>query len=249
MIAGRVSTVGFVGFGAFGRFAAGHVARHARVLAYDVRDITGEAKAAGATPAKLEEVASCDAVVLCVPAQHLGPVAQAVGRWVRPGAVVLDVCSVKLGPLGVLVREIPAHAEVVGTHPLLGPQSGKDGIAGLPIAVCDGRASPGTLAAVRSFLGGELGLRVIDTTPDEHDRAMAYVQGLTHLISRAVGELPLPETPMATVAYERMLAMRANLRFDSWDLFVTIERENPYAAEARRLLREKLDEIERRLGG
>jgi prephenate dehydrogenase len=249
VIASRVSTVGFVGFGAFGRFAAGHLAKHARVLAYDVRDIADEARAAGATPATLEETSAADAVVLCVPAQHLGPVAAAVGRNVRPGAIVLDVCSVKIRPLAVLVREIPAHAEVVGTHPLLGPQSGKDGIAGLPIAVCDGRTNPGTLAAVREFLSRPLGLRVIDTTPDEHDRAMAYVQGLTHLISRAVGELPLPETPLATVAYERLLAMRSNLRFDSWELFVTIERENPYAAEARRLLRRKLDEIEQRLGG
>ncbi|MFN9976392.1 MAG: prephenate dehydrogenase dimerization domain-containing protein, partial [Phycisphaerae bacterium] len=98
------------------------------------------------------------------------------------------------------------------------------------------------------FLADTLRLRVIDISPDEHDRQMAYVQGLTHLISRAVGEMKLPDTPLATAAYERFLAMRTNLRADSWDLFVTIECENPYAKAVRDELRQTLDAIERRLG-
>ena len=241
------ATLGLIGFGAFGRMIAAHLRGHFDIVASDRENIAAAARATGVRAANITETAHAPIVVLAVPAQHLETVLADIRPHVQPGAIVLDVCSVKLKPLALMEGLLPTHASIIGTHPLFGPQSGKDGIAGLPIALCPLRAAPEQVACVRGFLAEKLKLRVIDTTPDAHDREMARVQALTHLLSRALTELDLPETELATIAYQRLLAMRANLCHDSEDLFRTIQRENPYAEAARRALRDKLDEIETRI--
>ena len=237
-------TLSFIGFGAFARFAAPHLAPHFDVRAHDAR---GAGPRDGVPGVSLAEAARADVVVLAVPAQNLASVLEHAAPHTRPGALVIDVCSVKMRPLELMTRHLPAGVRIVGTHPLFGPQSGKDGIAGLPIALCRARADEATVECVRSFLAGTLGLRVIETTPQEHDRQMAYVQGLTHFVSRAIAGMDLPATPMSTRAYARLLDMKRDLQDDSIDLFLTIERGNPFAAQARSELLERLAELERKI--
>ncbi len=234
-----------VGFGAFGRFIAPHLRAHFDVIAHDRGDISAAARDAGVRNGSLEQAAAASIVVLAVPVQNLESVLLAAAPHVRSDALVIDVCSVKLSPLEMMLRALPASASIVGLHPLFGPQSGKDGVAGLPIAVCPARASPATVECVRGFLRDRLALRIIETTPDEHDRQMAYVQALTHFVSRAVGSMDLPGTPMATRAYERFLAMKSDLQNDSFDLFLTIQQHNPYAARVREELMRTMEELER----
>ncbi len=250
----KPKSLSILGFGAFGQFMAKHLAAHASVIAFDAEDRGDIANSLGVHWTTLADAASADVLILAVPVQHL----ESLARELRPlldarlarsrtAPLIIDVASVKIRPAQIMLQHLPPGVPLIGTHPLFGPQSGKDGIAGLPIALCPVRASDEQVACVRSFLAGTLKLRVIDTTPDEHDRQMAYVQGLTHLVSRAIGEMPLPTTPMATAAYERFLAMRENLQFDSWELFVTIQRENSHAADVRGAFAAKIAEIERRL--
>lgn len=245
-----VRQVSILGFGAFGRFMAKHLTPHVTVSVFD-REVPADI-AQGVRSISLAEAATADAIVVAVPVQNMESVlrdlAPFVNRRVGDPPLVLDVASVKLKPIELMTRLLPPTVPIIATHPLFGPESGKHGITNLPLAYCPVRAPADLVAQVRAFLADTLGLRVIDITPDEHDRQMAYVQGLTHLISRAVGEMQLPDTMLATAAYERFLAMRSNLHADSWDLFLTIERENPYAKTVRDELRRTLDEIERRLG-
>lgn len=243
-------SVSILGFGAFGSFMARHLTSHVAVSGFDRAP---EAETVdGVRRVSLSDASAADVIVLAVPVQDMEAVLVELATLLRGRAgeppLVIDVASVKLKPVELMKRLLPAGTPIIATHPLFGPESGKHGIENLPLAFCPVRADVDLIARVRSFLADTLRLRVIDIAPDEHDRQMAYVQGLTHLISRAVGEMQLPETPLATAAYERFLAMRANLRADSWELFVTIERENPYAKHVRDELRRTLDEIERRLG-
>lgn len=41
-------------------------------------------------------------------------------------------------------------------------------------------------------------------TPEEHDREMAYVQGISHFIGRALKHISIPDAPLATKSYEHM---------------------------------------------
>ncbi|MFX9058099.1 prephenate dehydrogenase/arogenate dehydrogenase family protein, partial [Acinetobacter baumannii] len=88
----------------------------------------------------------------------------------RPGALVVDVCSIKTRPLEILERALPPGVDLLGTHPLFGPESGRAGLAGLRIALCPVRGRRAGQA--RRFLR-RLGLAVTVTTAAEHDRQMA----------------------------------------------------------------------------
>jgi prephenate dehydrogenase len=44
----------------------------------------------------------------------------------RPGQLIIDTCSVKERPLEWMLEELPDHVQIVGTHPLFGPDSGQE---------------------------------------------------------------------------------------------------------------------------
>lgn len=79
----------------------------------------------------LEQAASCDVVVLAVPVGALEEVVGQIAPHLHPGALVLDVGSVKMLPAEIMERQLPEHVAIVGTHPLFGPQSVVAGLAGL----------------------------------------------------------------------------------------------------------------------
>ena len=178
--------------------------------------------------------APADVVILAVPVQRLRGALEAVAPTLKPGAVVCDVCSVKTGPCALLEELVPPHAHALGTHPLFGPETvGEVGLRGQTVALCPVRIDPEKLAPIDLFLRETLGLRTVTVTPDEHDRQMAMVQVVTHLIGRAASAMGLPELPLSTLAYDRLMQMKRNTERDAPELFDAIQTMNPHAAEMR----------------
>lgn len=239
----RRPSIGMIGVGAFGMFAVKHLSAHFRVVGFDpFADLQPLEARYGICSASLPEAASCDFVVLSMPVKELANVVQNIRPYLRAGSVVLDVCSVKCGPAAIL-KGLPSHVQVVGTHPLFGPQSGKNGIEGLPIAIVPIRGTAYRIVA--AFLRAQLKLRVEITTAENHDRQMAQVQGLTHLISRILLSMPLSPASMTTTAFDHLKAMTELLCRDSDELFHAICAENPYVKD---VIRRFLD-TSRNVGG
>lgn len=230
--------VGLVGFGAFGRLIARHLAPYAALTIHDPHLPAGEIAAhlasgdgPEAVAADLRGVAACPVVILATPVASLAEVVRALAPHLRPGTLVIDVGSVKVEPAAILRAELPADIEILATHPLFGPQSAGDGIRGLKIAVCPIRGRRALRAA--AFLRHVLGLDAVLTTPEAHDRAMASVQGLTHLIAKVLVAMePLP-TRMTTRSFDLLMQAVGMVRHDAPDVFQAIERANPYAAAVR----------------
>lgn len=225
-------SVGLLGVGAFGTLAAPYLAKHFDVTLYDpAQDLSSLSSAIGARAGTLQDAASCNVVILAMPVQRLELALKEIAPHLLPGTLVVDVISVKVKPKEIMQRVLPAHVDIVGTHPLFGPQSGKNGIEGLSIAVCNARGERG--GAVADFCAHKLGLKVVVTTAEEHDRQMAYVQGLTHLLAKIVVSLDLPEFSLTTKTYNYLQSMVDMVRYDSDELFRAIERENPFVSEAK----------------
>lgn len=237
-------TVGIIGFGAFGRFMAKHLTPWFPVKVWD-RAMPEEVEHGASAP--LSEVAACDTVIFAVPWDALSEAVIAARPHLKPGALVLDVTSVKKGPAELLPELLPESVGILCTHPLFGPQSGKDGIAGLRIALCPVRIEKDAYYRVCDFLTDKLNLLVLKTTPDKHDREMARVQAVTHFMSRALREMNLTPSPMATKAYEKLQEFSAIVLSDSWDLFLTIQNGNPYAEEMRNMLMRDMADLEDKL--
>lgn len=238
----RRSRLGVLGFGSFGRFLVGPLRPYFSIRVWDQKNLEEEARALGVEWVSLSEIADCDIVVPAVPVQALESVLCDLGPQLRPGTLVVDVSSVKVRPLALLERYVPREVEICGTHPMFGPQSGARGIAGLKVVLCPLRTR--RVRQLRRFLEDELGLEVIEMAPEAHDREMAYIQGLTHWIARALREINVPNLDLSTVAYRHLLKIEEILREDSHELFLTIARENPFAKEARAELLQRLSELE-----
>jgi prephenate dehydrogenase len=227
------TTLGLIGFGAFGQLIAHHIRPWFRVCAYDpAPGLQPAAERHGVVLTSLEAAARCPVVVLALPVGRMEDIVAAMAPHIRPGTLVLDVGSVKLVPADIMRRGLPEHAEIAATHPLFGPQSARNGIAGMKIAVCPIRGR--RCFRLAAFLRRQLGLSVILTTPDDHDREAAMVQGLTHLIAKVLVQMePLP-TRMTTRSFELIAAAVGMVRHDAPEVFEAIERANPYAPEVRR---------------
>jgi prephenate dehydrogenase len=195
----------------------------------------------------MEEAARCPIVVLATPVGCLSEVVDRVSAQLAPGALVLDVGSVKVGPAEIMRRRLPDHVEIVATHPLFGPQSARNGLAGLKIAVCPIRGRSGFRLA--AFCRKQLRLKVILTTPEDHDREAATVQGLTHLIAKVLVQMePLP-TRITTKSFDLLMAAVNMVRHDAPEVFAAIERANPYSGSVRRRFFELAATLEAELGG
>lgn len=223
--------LGIIGFGAFGRLMARHLRPHFRLCAHDPALPTGRC-VEGVVLDSLAAAAGCPVVVLAVPVSRLADTVRAIGPHLQPGALVLDVGSVKLVPAEIMRRGLPDHVEIVATHPLFGPQSARDGIRGLKVAVCPVRG--GRAPRMAAFLRRALGLDAILTTPEAHDREAAVVQGLTHLTAKVLVQMePLPAR-MTTRSFELLMQGVGMVRHDAPEVFQAIKQANPYAPQVRR---------------
>lgn len=225
--------VGIVGFGAFGKLIARSLHGHFDLMAYDPRsnhrDVAAEP---GVSFASLEAVARCDVIVIAAPVSSFKDVLASIATVCRPGTLVIDVGSVKVQPSDLMEKYLPDYVDIIATHPLFGPQSACHGIKGLKIAVCPIRGLQHWPLAV--FLRKHLGLQVIMTTPHDHDREVATVQGLTHLIAKVLQRMGPAPSRMTTRSFDLLVEAVSIVQDDAPEVFDAIERMNPYSADIRR---------------
>ncbi|MGY3413004.1 prephenate dehydrogenase/arogenate dehydrogenase family protein (plasmid) [Bradyrhizobium sp. 155] len=132
-------------------------------------------------------------------------------------------------PIEVMRAELPSFVEIVGTHPLFGPGSARNGIAGLKIALCPVRGR--SVLKIGAFLRCMLGLTVHIVSREEHDREAAIVQGITHLVAKVLVRMePLPRR-LTTASFDHLIQATEMVRHDAPSVFLAIERENPTPPE------------------
>lgn len=244
-------TLGIIGMGAFGEFILPHLAKHFETRIYDKlrtpKDMAALAKKHKVKAVSaLKGLADADVILIATPVRTFEEIVRELKPHLRKGQLVVDVGSVKELPAKILKKHLPAGVDIIGLHPLFGPQSGKNGIKGLNITVCNVRGKRNT--KLINFFKKKLGLNVIEATPTQHDKELAYVQGLTHLIGKVFVSLNLDPFKQTTKTYELLKQMVEMVRYDSDELFRTIERDNAYTANAKRDFFNAVKKLEKKLG-
>ncbi|HEY2932019.1 MAG TPA: prephenate dehydrogenase/arogenate dehydrogenase family protein [Acidobacteriota bacterium] len=228
-------SIGVLGKGRFGSMVVDYLSSDFSLHWYD------PAVAGGST---LEETVAADVLILSVPIRKVSKVCEQIAPLLRPGQLIIDTCSVKVRPLSSLMDRLPDFVDVLGSHPLFGPDSGKGGIRGLKIALCPVRGN--RIAPVRDYLQS-IGLIVIETTPEEHDREMAETQAVFHLISRAIENAGLNRREISTPGPEKFFELLYSLQNDSLELFFDLESQNPFATAVRRRLIQALIDLDQEI--
>jgi prephenate dehydrogenase len=238
-------TMGIVGFGRFGRLVATHLKDSFGLIVYDRNDCREAASQVGVKTGPLEEVANSSIVVLCVPISQMEPVLREISPLVARECLVVDTCSVKEYPVSLMTSILPKTVEILGTHPLFGPDSAADGLYGKKIVLCPVRIE--NLKRTVVFLRG-LRLHVMICSPREHDQTMASTQTIVQFLGRAFLEMGLTHEIMATPGYDRLIRILEVVQHDTWELFRDLQTLNPHAKKVRQRLIESLTNIDRGIG-
>ncbi len=234
-----------LGYGRFGEafttllVQAGHEVRvfdpHARV------------PSALAAPSLADALDGASWVVLAMPVPHVREALLAARPWLHAGQTVFDVGSVKLHPCTAMAEVLGDAIPHVGTHPLFGPLSLARGDRPRRTVICGAAAHPQAAERTRQLFV-DLDCEVIEQDPESHDRAMARTHVLAFFIAKGLIDIGVDDgMPVAPPSFQGMKHMLAAVRGDAGHLFGAIQRENPFAAEAREQLLAELGRIHRQL--
>lgn len=137
--------LGIVGYGDFIHFFVPYLKPFFdEIIVYSRRDVLIDAQRVGAIQKLFEEVCSCEFVCIGIVVQYFEETMKKIVPHLQKGACVFDVCSVKEFPIKIMKQYVPKHCEIIATHPLFGPNSGKNGIEGLNMLLINVRASEST---------------------------------------------------------------------------------------------------------
>jgi prephenate dehydrogenase len=229
--------IGIYGLGRFGSFWARLLARYLPVSAYS-RSAERETPE-GVRRVGEEEALSQPVVIFCVAISAMEDVLGRARRMLAPEALVMDTCSVKSHPVDLMQKLLPGTCSILGTHPMFGPDSGRNGVSGLPLILCPARLAAREQEWWRQFFAS-MGCAVSVMSPDEHDREAAFTQGVAHYIGRVLSDLGVKKSPIATVGYNKLLEIVEQTCNDPFQLFLDLQRYNPHTREMRARLEESL---------
>ncbi|MBR9706502.1 bifunctional chorismate mutase/prephenate dehydrogenase [Candidatus Pacearchaeota archaeon] len=232
--------IGIIGFGAMTQFMVSFLKQKAEIFVSDIKDKSKLAEKLGVKFVSVQEAAKKDIVILAPPVNQLKQCMLEIKDLLNPGALLLDVCSVKVKPINIMLKLAPNNVEIIGTHPLFGPQSGKNTIKGLKIVLCPVRTT--RLDQIKEFLQS-FDLEVIICTPEKHDKEMAKTQSLAHLIGKALVNLDINEGEITTPSFSHLINLKENLKQDRPELFNCIQNDNPFAKKIRNNFFNELDKI------
>jgi prephenate dehydrogenase len=244
--------IGIIGFGRFSELMAHYLSKDFTVRIATRRDQQQEIRAVGGTQVSLEDVCAMKVIILSVPISAMKGVLNKIAPLLNPEATVLDVCSVKEVPVRLMKTLLPESVSILPTHPMFGPDSAAESLAGKKIVLCRERIADGPYQAIKAYLGSK-GLTVLETTATEHDRQTAKSLALTHFIGRALSAIQAGPLEIDTEGYKRLLHILEVVENDTWQLFLDMHTYNAHAKPARKAfmnamenLHEQLEEAEKK---
>ncbi|WIA17300.1 hypothetical protein OEZ85_014167 [Tetradesmus obliquus] len=251
-------TIGIVGFGTFGQFLAKRFVQAGhRVLATSRTPYFSEAAAIGAE--YFEDADDfCeehpDVVILASSILSTEPVLRHLPLTrLKRSTLIVDVLSVKVFPKQLLLSRLPPELDILCTHPMFGPDSGKGSWEGLNFmyeAVRVGK-DPRRQQRLELFLDfwRSQGCRMVEMTCEEHDRQAASTQFVTHTVGRMLGAMDLASTDINTKGYENLLQLVNNTKNDSFELYYGLFLYNTNATDELERLEKAFDVVKKQLFG
>lgn len=233
--------VGIYGLGRFGSFWAKEFAKLGiEVLGYSR---TKKEEIEGVKQVSEEEILSqSDYLFFCVAISSFEKVLKNVKDKIGKNTVVCDTCSVKTMPAKWMKENLSSDIYKIATHPMFGPDSGKNGLLGLPLVMCPISEIDDRYKKLKELFI-KMDLTVLEMSSREHDKEAAYSQGVTHFVGRTLDRMSMKPTPIATRGYENLMTIVEQTCNDPMTLFYDLQRFNPYAKEMRLSLQIAIEKV------
>jgi prephenate dehydrogenase len=174
----------------------------------------------------------CDLVIVSVPIRDTVQVIGEIAPVLTKDQLLCDFTSLKVKPVEAMLA---SKASVIGLHPMFGPTV--QSLKHQTIIVCPARADEEHLQALLGIFRSE-GAECTITTPEQHDRMMAVVQGLTHFVTLTMADsvrrlgIDIAKTQAFTSpVYQIELALVGRILSQDPGLYADILQQNPYVPE------------------
>ena len=139
-----------------------------------------------------QAVRGCDLIVLCTPVGLLEKMIDGMASALEPGAIVTDVGSTKRSIVAAAEKKLPPLVHFVGSHPMAGSEKRGVEFARTDLfdhATCiltpTEKTDIAALKQVEQFWTA-LGMKTARLSPIEHDRYLADVSHLPHVVAGAL---------------------------------------------------------------
>lgn len=247
--------IGIIGLGNFGLFIAKTFTKYSKVIGYSRTDYSTIANKYNIDfYTQLEDFLAqdIDIIVISVSIISFEKVLQQLSHYsnLLENKLVVDVLSVKEYPSNLVQQILPLekyNIDYLATHPMFGPDSGKNGWDDLPLVydiIRDHNSN-----RIQDFLSifKNEKCKLVSLSCKQHDIYTSQTQFITHLTGRILNNLELPNTSINTTGYNSLLTLVDNTCHDSTDLFIGLYKYNSQSKEILTQFRKSLDNIESQL--
>ncbi|GAB4184104.1 MAG: prephenate dehydrogenase/arogenate dehydrogenase family protein [Calditrichia bacterium] len=226
-------TFSVIGFGRFGKLWATHLSRVNRIYIHTRNMETELINNDNFYFVPLKKALQSDFIFLTIPINQMESFLKNYGNMIKPGAVLIDCASVKVKLIDWAMRYLHNGVEYIATHPLFGPDSAAQSLKNHKIVVIPVRVSYGNLNLFKQILTRQFRLHVLRMSAEEHDRMMAYNLSLVHLIGRSLHNMKIENLSLKMNNLDGLLKISTIAGNDTEELFIDMNKFNPYAEEVR----------------
>jgi len=188
----------------------------------------------------------CDLVIVSVPIHDTIRVIEEILPVLSQDQLLCDFTSLKTEPVAAMLR---SKARVIGLHPLFGPTV--QSLHHQTIIACPARAEENVLQSLLSIFRDE-GAQCSLATPEQHDRMMAVVQGLTHFVTLCMADsvrrlgIDIETTRAFTSpVYQIELSLVGRLLSQDPSLYADILQQNPFVPEVLSICTSSAEDLRR----
>ncbi|MDE1828773.1 MAG: prephenate dehydrogenase/arogenate dehydrogenase family protein [Thaumarchaeota archaeon] len=191
------------------------------VIGYDAEKETTN-KAVTKAQSLVGAILTADFVILCIPVKRTPETIRLIAKEMKRESYLIDISSLKLKTAAALSK-IPDKVSPICIHPMFGPGTKKlkgQNVISIPI-----RDAKKELAVAKSLFP-EASFVQIDAT--EHDKKIAIVLGMTHLVNLALANILAKEEnfalveKMAGTTFKAQKLLTAGIMTESPELIETI---------------------------
>ena len=218
--------IGIIGFGRFGKVLAQILQKGFHVVAYDSNP---QPQFDRVEFTSLENILKLETIFICVPIRELERTVKLISPKLKPKTTIIDVCSVKLYPKGIMENYLPENVGYIASHPLFGPDSFSLN-KNLKMMMYPEKDVHNVFTFWTQFFSGQ-GIEIINITPDMHDKLAANSQGITHFIGRSLMDFGAKRTTIDTEGFRNLLNLMEQTCNDTQELYEDLQTYNPYTKE------------------
>lgn len=186
----------------------------------------------------IKAVSDADIIVFSVPIEHMVNTIKEVAPHAPSGCLLVDICSVKMNVTDALNEYAPSDCEILSCHPMFGPSTPSLEGQVIIITPIGNRCKRWYDKIIGYFKDNRT--HIVISSPEEHDKTMSVVQGLTHFayisIASTINKLNISvkkSREFASPIYSLMLDMISRIVSQNPYLYYYIQKSNKLTALTR----------------